>query len=118
MTDIVEYYKRQIEWSERTFGPGERSRGVVDHIRKELHEIEADPHDLMEWVDVVILAMDGFWRHGGKAEDFLPMLLAKQTKNMNRSWPDWRTMSPDRAIEHVRTDEPPKAPVSQQGGRA
>jgi len=33
---------RQREWSTRTFGPGPRTKGVIDHIRKELHEIEDD----------------------------------------------------------------------------
>ncbi|MGQ3281264.1 dATP/dGTP pyrophosphohydrolase domain-containing protein [Shinella sp.] len=36
----------------------------------------------------------------------LPALLAKQRKNMARSWPDWRTMSEDSAIEHDRSKEP------------
>lgn len=97
------YYARQIEWSRETFGPALRTKGVIDHIRKELVEIEREPHDLSEWIDVVILAMDGFWRHGGKAEDLMPALLAKQKKNMARAWPDWRTMSEDRAIEHDRS---------------
>ncbi len=36
-----------------TFGPGLRL-GVIDHIRKELFEVEADPTDLSRWVDVII----------------------------------------------------------------
>ena len=102
---IQTYYERQIEWSRETFGPALRTKGVIDHIRKELGEIEQKPHDLSEWVDVVILAMDGFWRHGGNAADLLPALLAKQKKNMARTWPDWRTMSEDRAIEHDRSKD-------------
>lgn len=97
------YYRRQIEWSRETFGPALRTKGIIDHIKKELREIEADPHDLSEWVDVVILAMDGFWRHGGNAEDLFKALTAKQKKNMARTWPDWRTMSEDSAIEHDRS---------------
>jgi Protein of unknown function (DUF550) len=54
---------------------------------------------------VVILAMDGFWRHGGTAETLMPALLAKQAKNMARTWPDWRTRSEDQAIEHDRSGE-------------
>lgn len=102
---ILAYYRRQIEWSGRTFGPALRTKGIIDHIKKELREIEADPHDLSEWVDVIILAMDGFWRHGGTAEDLMPRLLAKQEKNFARNWPDWRTMPEDRAIEHDRSGE-------------
>ena len=97
------YYARQIEWSKNTFGPALRTKGIIDHIKKELKEIEAEPHDLSEWIDVVILAMDGFWRHGGTVDDLMPRLLAKQKKNMARTWPNWRTMSEDQAIEHDRS---------------
>lgn len=108
---VATYFSRQIEWSRATFGPALRTKGVIDHIRKELAEIEREPHDLSEWIDVVILAMDGFWRHGGNAEDLLPALLAKQRKNMARVWPDWRTMSEDSAIEHDRSHDahPPRS---------
>lgn len=111
VTDLQTYYERQIDWSRQTFGPALRTKGVIDHIRKELAEIEADPHDLSEWVDVVILAMDGFWRHGGTAEALMPALLAKQEKNMARTWPDWRKMSEDRAIEHDRSGEVALSPA-------
>lgn len=101
--DLESYFARQIEWSRETFGPALRTKGVIEHIRKELREIDAEPRDLAEWVDVIILGMDGFWRHGGTPQDLLPALLAKQTRNMARIWPDWRTMRDDQAIEHDRT---------------
>ena len=99
------HIERQREWSERTFGPGSRSAGVVDHIRRELVEIEADPSDLGEWVDVVILALDGAWRAGHDPQTIIDAIVAKQTRNEQRTWPDWRTMPTDRAIEHVRGGE-------------
>jgi hypothetical protein len=104
--DMLAHLQRQREWSERTFGPGDRAKGVVDHIRKELHEIEADPGDLKEWIDVVILALDGAWRSGASPEQIIDALTAKQTKNEARVWPDWRTAPKDRAIEHVRSPTP------------
>lgn len=112
---IETYYERQIGWSRETFGPALRTMGIIDHIKKELGEIEADPHDLSEWVDVVILAMDGFWRHGGNAGDLFKALIAKQQKNMDRTWPDWRTMSEDAAFEHDRTKDAPRAALSSTG---
>ncbi|WP_247875319.1 dATP/dGTP pyrophosphohydrolase domain-containing protein [Ochrobactrum sp. Marseille-Q0166] len=121
-TETIEtYYARQIEWSKKTFGPALRTLGILEHIRKELKEIEAEPHDLSEWIDVVILAMDGFWRHGGSVNDLMPLLLAKQTKNMARDWPDWRTMSENSAIEHDRSkdDEPsPRVQALEEGDLA
>lgn len=92
---------RQRAWSEATFGPGTRLLGVLDHIRKELLEIEQAPEDVEEWVDVIILAFDGAWRAGWEPQQIIDAIKAKQAKNEDRSWPDWRTASPDHAIEHV-----------------
>ncbi|MCA6303673.1 MAG: DUF550 domain-containing protein [Phenylobacterium sp.] len=103
--DLVAHLHRQRAFSERTFGPGQRTKGVVDHIRKELSEIEADPADVMEWVDVIILGFDGAWRAGWTPEAIVVAMVEKQTRNEARSWPDWRNVDPDRAIEHDRTAE-------------
>ncbi|WP_197328707.1 dATP/dGTP pyrophosphohydrolase domain-containing protein [Ralstonia syzygii] len=100
--DMLTHLHRQREFSARTFGPGSRTKGVVDHIRKELCEIEKTPADVTEWIDVVILALDGAWRTGASPEQVINALVAKQTKNEARTWPDWRTADPDRAIEHDR----------------
>lgn len=94
---------RQAKFSLATFGPGARSKGVVDHIRKELCEIEADPTDLKEWVDVIILALDGAWRTGATPRQIIDAIVAKQDKNEGRVWPDWRTADPEKAIEHDRS---------------
>lgn len=99
--DFFAHLNRQREWSAKTFGQGTRHKGVVDHIRKELKEIEAEPSDLTEWIDVVILALDGAWRSGSTPEQIIAALVAKQTKNEGRIWPDWRTMSEDAAICHL-----------------
>ena len=91
----------QREWSGNTFGPGTRLLGVLDHIRKELQEIQASPGDVEEWVDVIILAFDGAWRAGWEPQQIIDAIKAKQARNEARTWPDWRTSSPDHAIEHL-----------------
>lgn len=102
LKELVAHLSHQRDWSTRTFGPGPRTLGILDHIRKELHEIESDPHDLGEWIDVVILALDGAWRAGHSPEDIVEALMTKQAKNERRQWPDWRGLSQNVAIEHVR----------------
>ncbi|RQF90602.1 hypothetical protein IPC255_19480 [Pseudomonas aeruginosa] len=101
-----QHLHRQRRFSERTFGPGSRAAGVIDHIRKELREIEEAPGDLAEWIDVVILALDGAWRTGATPAQIIDALVAKQTKNEARTWPDWRSAPADKAIEHNRADDP------------
>jgi len=100
--DLRQYIRRQMDWSARTFGPAKRTVGIINHITKELEEIRKEPHDIEEWVDVMILAMDGAWRAGANPEQITEILLRKQVKNFTREWPDWREVSEDSAIEHIR----------------
>ncbi|MGT0248052.1 dATP/dGTP pyrophosphohydrolase domain-containing protein [Burkholderia pyrrocinia] len=99
--DMHAFLRRQRAFSERTFGPGRLTARVCDHIRKELTEVEAAPDDLREWIDVILLGLDGAWRTGATPEQITAALAAKLTTNEGRTWPDWRTCDPDRAIEHV-----------------
>ncbi len=79
----------QRSWSKRTFGPSLRTLGVTEHIAKELDEIRADPTDLEEWVDVMILGFDGAWRTGAEPQEILEAYISKMEKNFARTWPDW-----------------------------
>lgn len=87
--------------------------GVCDHIRKEIAEIEESGGEASEWVDVVILALDGLTRrlaycNGVRSDPEIvantacQMIRGKQTRNEARVWPDWRTAEPGKAIEHVK----------------
>ena len=105
----------QREWSARTFGPGDRTAGVIDHIRKELDEIAAKPDDIEEWADLIILAFDGAWRADHDPQAILDAVAAKQAKNEARTWPDWRTAEPGKAIEHVREGEHPTDAAPDRG---
>ncbi len=106
-TDSFEdYLRRHVEWSHAMFGTpadGRGPKGPLDHLKKETKEITEDPYDLEEWIDAIILSIDGFLRAGGKLTMVLPLLLRKQVKNAGRDWPDWKMTDPDKAIEHVRT---------------
>lgn len=111
--DLEAHLRRQIAWSRANFGPGTRMTGVIDHIRKELVEVENANGETSEWVDVVILALDGLTRQlvacgadtNRAASMACDIIVGKQTRNEARDWPDWRTASPDKAIEHVRGDD-------------
>lgn len=96
---------RQRAWGDRTFGPGQRTAGVIEHIGKELLEVAAAPDDAVEWADVIILAIDGATRRGITAQELLDAVRAKQVRNESRTWPDWRTQPADRAIEHIRDED-------------
>lgn len=94
------------DWSKATFGPGRRTKGLLEHIRRELDEVAANPDDLVEWVDVVLLAFDGYWRHGGTPEGFMDMVRYKFSVNQARKWPP--PAPDDEPNHHV---EEPTAPA-------
>lgn len=112
MLDLEQHLKRQIAFSRATWGPGERRKGVIDHIRKELIEVEQSDGAADEWVDVVILALDGLTRrlvstvddYSDVARRAVAMIVAKQNRNELRDWPDWRTAPAGKAIEHVKNE--------------
>ena len=100
--NLVEHLIRQRAWSAQVFGPGTNTQGIIDHIRKELTELEEAPRDIYEWVDVIILALDGAWRSGWSPQQIADAIIQKQIINENRQWPDWRTADPGKAIEHIK----------------
>lgn len=106
--NLIEHLIRQKKFSEEVFGPmigPQNTEGLLDHIEKELEEIREDPTDLEEWIDVVILALDGALRAGWSPWLIAECLEYKQEKNENRKWPDWRTCEPGKAIEHIKEDD-------------
>lgn len=108
-SELADHLQRQRDWSFDTFGPppdgkpGDRNiAGTLDHLKKELTEVEQNPVDVEEWIDIVILAFDGALRMGWTPGEIAAALALKQHKNEMRQWPDWRTAAPGKAIEHVR----------------
>lgn len=94
------YIKVQRDWSKDVFGEGKRTGGLIEHIKSELKEIEKNPEDLEEWIDVIILALDGAWRLGASEEQITRALENKQLKNLMREWP--MPKSEDEPSFHVK----------------
>lgn len=130
IVDFNLHLKRQMAFSRGTFGPGDRHQGILEHISKELTEVD-ESGDPREWVDLVLLSIDGLWRslaydgddryvgtfsignstkpilnHWENIADIAASLIEeKQTKNEQRDWPDHRLTDGNRAIEHDRSNE-------------
>ena len=100
--DFISVLNRFFKINVEKFGPGERLAGTLDHIKKELIEVEDDPHAAEEWIDVALLALQGAFRHGHDAEAVAGTFIRKIAKIEARTYPDWRTADPDKAIEHIR----------------
>ena len=102
--DIIRFQK---SWSERTFGKGKRTSGIVKHIKSELDEIlqaDNDTDRLGECIDVIILAMDMAWRLGFTADEIEQALIDKQVRNQKRKWPsvEISEASQDEPTYHVK----------------
>lgn len=117
--NMTTYMRVQADFSTKTFGPyGEaRSQGILDHARKEIEEIVADPMDVEEWCDLAILAFDGalsaVMQNGMVSEGDHVLaaslvngqMLIKQRKNFARQWPARADQVAGKAVEHIRTGE-------------
>ena len=97
--EVIEQFK---EWNFNTYGPGERLTGTIEHIKKELEEIEKEPHDLVEWVDVIMLAMNGALRHGHEPQAIIDAFFKKFEINKKRKWKDWREVPEGEPITHIK----------------
>jgi hypothetical protein len=102
--DLIEYLDRHKLWSMDALGLGPHTAALIEHITTELNEIRADPLDLEEWIDIIILAIDGAWRAGHTSAAIQDALFAKQRKNIARRWPDPATHPPDRHFQHLRDE--------------
>lgn len=111
--DLQQHLIRQMVFSRATFGPGERMEGVLDHMTKEIAEVQSAGGDSSEWVDLVLLSLDGLtrrlWASSGYektadeiAEEACRIIVGKQARNERRNWPDWRTSDPNKAMEHLK----------------
>ena len=58
-----------------------------------------NPLDLTEWMDVVVLALDGAWRTGYSPQEVTRTLEAKQVMNFKRIYP--LPLSQDYPSEHI-----------------
>ena len=101
--NLVDYLDIQREWSKIVFGTGPRVEGICKHIEKELKEVRADPTDVIEWVDIALLALDGAWRAGFTPQQVCDAMIAKQAINIKRKW--GKQVSGDEPIVHVKEQD-------------
>jgi hypothetical protein len=99
---IDSYITNHKAWSVAAFGEGDRTAGLLKHIAKELEEVAKEPTDVMEWVDIIILAIDGAWRATGlDPAEIAAALQQKQAINKARRWPVPVDGQP---TEHIREE--------------
>lgn len=99
LVTIPSLMKDFIPWSKKTFGLELRTEGLLKHIQKELNEIREKPTDTEEWIDVIILALDGAWRHGATPQQIETVLANKLQKCYQRKY---QQNGSNEVCEHIR----------------
>jgi hypothetical protein len=100
--NLTEFLRKKNIWSVQTFGRSNGIEGVLRHIESEITEVRANPTDVTEWIDIILLAFDGAFRSGYTAEQVVSALIQKQAKNVRRQWPDWRTKKEGEFSSHIK----------------
>lgn len=110
---MLDTLTRIVRWQWQTFGQADRRQGIIDHIKKELVEVQNFTNDPEEWVDLWFMATHGLWQtlsqmYPGYGSEQLAQLMlqgieAKASKNEARNWPDRASQDPNKAVEHIRT---------------
>lgn len=104
--DFKTFVEKKMAHSYATW-PEQSLKGVLAHARKECDEIEQEINnpdglvDASEWVDLLLLSIDGAIRSGLSSSDLIRELERKHQINTLRKWP--KPASPDHPGEHERS---------------
>ena len=100
------FWGAQAEWSEATFGTiAERGPiGPLKHLKKEVDETLAKPHDLEEYADMLFLLVDATRRAGFTYDQWVEKAFEKLEKNKKRTWA--KPTASDEPVEHIREETP------------
>jgi hypothetical protein len=98
---------RAAAFSDKAFGPPayRGPKGPLLHLAKEVTEAMADPCDINEYADCLLLILDASRRAGFSAMQVMEAADRKITVNEGRTWPDWKDQPGDVALEHDRTQD-------------
>lgn len=106
-TDRDQVRREHAEWSQATFG-NVGPVGPLKHLRREVLETIAKPHDLIEWADMQFLLWDAQRRAGITDEQITQAMIDKLAVNKQREWPEPKDGEPRL---HIKEQPSPVAPV-------
>src|SRR5690242_2810902 len=86
MSEFLNFLEDKKRWSYRTFGEGYKLEKICKHIEAELVEVRQTPTDLYEWVDLILLALDGALRVAKSPMAVLVAIYKKHQINVDRRW--------------------------------
>lgn len=99
MSEFRRFQIEQGRWSDTTFGLHNSPEGCIAHLAKEVKELAANPYDLTEQADCLMLLLDANRRSGFTADDLLAAAWDKLEVCRGR---EWAKPGADGSVEHVR----------------
>jgi hypothetical protein len=96
---LQELQDKIAAFNERTF-PGQTVHGVANHLAKEAGELAAEPGDLMEQADVLILLLQVCHKQGVSGSELLRNAFTKVEINEKRDWP--KEPAEDGTFQHTK----------------
>ena len=85
-------------FTDATFGES-TPRSKALHLAEEAKEAAADPADVIEWADCMILLLDGARKAGFTTEHLYQAVLKKMEINKSRKWGE---KDKDGVVRHVK----------------
>ncbi len=77
--------ERVILFQRKNF-PNQPLAGKLEHLRREVHELQENPRDLSEWADVFILLLGSAAKAGIAAPELIAIAHEKMDINDSRKW--------------------------------
>ncbi len=71
---------QQPNFSVSTFGPDSIYQKVLDIVRHELKEMDVNPSEMTEWLDLVLLSLDDAWLVNHSPEKIAQQLRARHDR--------------------------------------
>lgn len=87
-----------VEWSDATFGSGDRLVPILKHLQSEIGELVDTPMDRMEYADCFILLIEAAGKVGLSMDDLVDAAYEKHEINKNRVW---GKPNKDGYVEHI-----------------
>ncbi len=89
-------------WSDATFGYGRSPDGCIAHLAAEVQELRAQPHDLTEYADCMLLLLDAARLAGHTSADLISGCFTKLEICKARKW---GKPNAEGVVEHIRDDD-------------
>ena len=102
--DVDDLQAKLYAWSSDTFGDAtvRGPEGPLNHLRKEIDEVIADPSDVVEFADMYMLVSDAASRAGHKMSDVIRASVDKLAVCETR---DWGPVNDQGFSEHIRNTD-------------